>query len=321
MILITGGLGFIGLNTARALLALGEMCVLTQHQSSHLPEDLKDELGSRLFIESLDVTDINALLKLGENYPLTGIIHLAAQWTRNPETRALALFEDIQVNLTGLANVMQAAQEWQVKRISVASTLGVYVGTTQIPSREDQPLPLAASRPIPAFKKCEEIVSDYLATQTGVACITMRFGGTYGPLSRSRAVLPNLLVHAAIEGTKPHLVGMLGNVSAHDGYDMCYVKDVARAIALLQVAETLHHRVYNVASGRPTKNQDIVDAIKKLIPDFQVELPSEHSGNDSGALPYQDITWLTQDTGYHPQYTTEQAIADYIGWLRAGNEY
>src|SRR5579884_852264 len=134
MLLITGGLGFIGLNTARALLALGETCVLTQHRSGQLPEDLKDELGSRLFIESLDVTNINALLKLRENYPLTGIIHLADQWTRNQELRAFTLFEDIQVNLTGLANIMQAAQEWKVKRISVASTVGVYIGTTQVPS-------------------------------------------------------------------------------------------------------------------------------------------------------------------------------------------
>ncbi len=321
MLLITGGLGFIGLNTARALLALGETCVLTQHRSGQLPEDLKDELGSRLFIESLDVTNINALLKLRENYPLTGIIHLADQWTRNQELRAFTLFEDIQVNLTGLANIMQAAQEWKVKRISVASTVGVYIGTTQVPSREDQPLPLAASFSIPAFKKCEEIVADYLATQTGVECIIMRFGGIYGPLSRSRAVLPNLLVHAAIEGTKPDFTRTLGNASAQDGYDMCYVKDAARAIALLQVAETLHHRVYNVASGRPTKNQDIIDAIKKLMPDFQIELPPGRDGIDPSTLAYQDITRLTQDTGYRPQYTTEQAIADYIGWLQAGNEY
>ena len=71
MILITGGLGFIGLNTARALLALGETCVLTQHQSAHLPEDLKDEMGSRLFIEPLDVMDVNALLAVGEKYRST----------------------------------------------------------------------------------------------------------------------------------------------------------------------------------------------------------------------------------------------------------
>lgn len=321
MILITGGLGFIGLNTARALLDLGETCVLTQHRSAHLPENLKDEMGSRLFIESLDMMDLNALLKLGEKYPLTGIIHLAAQWTRNPGTRALTLFEDIRVNLATLANALQAAQEWRVKRISVASTIGVYIGATQVPWREDQPLLLAAPFAIPAFKKCGEIVANYLAAQTGIECIAMRFGGIYGPLSKSRALLPALLVHAASEGTTPNLAHVLGGASAQGGSDMCYVKDAARAIALLQMTETLHHQVYNVASGRLTKNQDIVDAIKKLIPAFQIELPSQDSRTDPDALPYQDITWLAQDTGYQPHYTTEQAIADYIGWLRAGNEY
>lgn len=321
MILITGGLGFIGLNTTRALLALGETCVLTRHQSAQLPGDLKDEIGSRLFIEPLDVTDVNAFLALGEKYPMTGIIHLAARWTRNPGTRALALFEDIQVNLASLANALEAAQQWRVKRISVASTVGVYVGATQTPAHEDQPLPLTGPFSIPAFKKCGEIVTDYLTPRIGVECISMRFGGIYGPLSQSRAVLPNLLVHAALEGTKPDLAGALGGASAQGGYDMCYVKDAARAIALLQVTETLHHRVYNVASGRPTKNQDIVDAIQKILPDFQIELPSGNAGADHDVLAYQDITWLTQDTGYQPHFTTEQAIADYIGWLRAGNEY
>ena len=320
MILLTGGLGFIGLNTARALLEVGETCVLTQHRVARIPEVLKDEMGTRLFIEPLDVTDANTFLALGKKHHITGIVHLAAQWTRNPEPRVLTLFEDMRVNLTGLANALQAAQAWQVKRIAVASTLGVYGDVAAVPWREDQPLPLATALPIPAFKKCMEIVASYLATQTGVECITMRFGGIYGPLSHSRALLPNLLVHAAIEGTKADVANMLGGASAQDGYDMCYVKDAARAIALLQVTDRLHHRIYNVATGRPTKNQEIVNAIKKVIPGFEIELPPGHGRADPGATPYQDITWLTQDTGYHPQFTTEEAIADYIGWVRAGNE-
>ncbi len=321
MILITGGLGFIGLNTARALLEVGEMCVLTQQSVARIPAVLRDEIGTRLFIEPLDVMDTNAFLKLREKYPITGIVHLAAHWTRNPGPRALAVFEDTRVNLTGLANALQAAQEWQVKRIAMASTLGVYGDVAAVPWHEDQPLPLATPLPIPAFKKCMEIVASYLAAQTGVECIMIRFGGIYGPLSQSRAFLPNLLVHAAIEGTKADLANMLGGASAQDGYDMCYVKDAARAVALLQVTDTLHHRVYNVATGRPTKNQDIVNAIKKVIPGFDIELPPGHGWVDPGATPYQDITWLHQDTGYQPQFTTEEAIADYIGWLRAGNEY
>ena len=69
MILITGGLGFIGLHAARTLLAMGETCVLTQHHVRRIPEVLKEEIGSRLFIQQLDVTDVNAFLQLGEKHP------------------------------------------------------------------------------------------------------------------------------------------------------------------------------------------------------------------------------------------------------------
>ena len=37
-------------------------------------------------------------------------------------------------------------------------------------------------------------------------------------------------------------------------------------------------------------------------------------------LTYLDIARIHQDTGYQPAYDAERAVADYIGWLRAGNE-
>jgi len=179
---------------------------------------------------------------------------------------------------------------------------------------------LTASEFVSAFKKCNEIVADYLARQTGIECIMMRFGEIYGPLNPWNS-LPSILVHAAVTGTKPNLAHVLGGVQAGEGSDRCYVKDAAQAVALLQGAETLHHRVYNIATGRPTTNQDLVAAIKEIIPEAVIELPSEDREAEPAAVPYQDITRLVQDTGCHPQFTTHQAISDYIAWLRASNEY
>lgn len=318
MILITGGLGFIGLHTARALLALGETCVLTQHHVTRTPEVFKGEIGSRLFIEQLDMTDSDAFLRLGEKYSITGIIHLAVSWTRNPGSRVLELFEDIQANMIGLANALEAAQAWTVKRILVASTLNVYADERTLPWREDQRLSLTAPDLVSAIKKSNEIVADYLARQTRIECIMMRFGEIYGPLNPWNA-LPNVLVHAAITGTKPDLTSQLGGVRADEGSDRCYVKDAAHAVALLQVAETLHHQVYNIAAGRPTTNQDLVTAIKEVLPESIIDLPSDGKWTDPRAIPSLDITRLVEDTGYQPQYTTKQAIADYIAWLRVGN--
>jgi len=61
MILVTGGLGFIGSHTTRALLDLGEPCLLVQRREPVLPDDLAGLVGSRVFTEQADVTYLAAL--------------------------------------------------------------------------------------------------------------------------------------------------------------------------------------------------------------------------------------------------------------------
>ncbi|WP_207400510.1 NAD-dependent epimerase/dehydratase family protein [Actinomadura roseirufa] len=101
-----------------------------------------------------------------------------------------------------------------------------------------------------------------------------------------------------------------------DAIDLCYVKDTARAIALLQLTDRLGHRTYNVGSGRATTNAEVIDAIRTVVPDAHTELPTRGAGPQA----HLDITRLQQDTGYRPAYDTEHAAADYIAWLRAGND-
>jgi UDP-glucose 4-epimerase len=103
---------------------------------------------------------------------------------------------------------------------------------------------------------------------------------------------------------------------AEDSLDLCYVKDTGRAIALLQLPEHLNHRTYNVASGHATTNAEVAAAIRQAVPDAQVDLPS---GGETRQA-WLDITRLNQDTGYKPAWDTQRAAADYIDWLRAGNQ-
>jgi UDP-glucose 4-epimerase len=82
-----------------------------------------------------------------------------------------------------LLNVVQAAGEWQVPRVGMASTVGVYGGVTaEPPYREDLPLPMTAGHVIPAFKKAGELLTDYLAGATGIEILSYRispWGPTY----------------------------------------------------------------------------------------------------------------------------------------------
>jgi UDP-glucose 4-epimerase len=163
MILVTGGLGFVGSHTTRALLDLGESCVLVQRREPVLPDDLA---GQRVFAERADVTDLDALLEVGTRHQITGIIHLAGSVPWPPG--AAEPVDGARTAVGSLLNVLQAARDWQVPRVAIASTIGVYGGVgAEGLLREDVPLPMAAGHVIPAFKKIGELLADYLAGATG----------------------------------------------------------------------------------------------------------------------------------------------------------
>ena len=167
MILVTGGLGFIGSHTTRALLGLGESCVLVQRREPALPGDLADEGGKRVFTERADITDLGALLAIGARHNVTGIIHLAGSVPWPPG--AAEPVDGARTAIGSLLNVLQAACQWRVPRVGVASTIGVYGGVEPGgPLREDVPLPMVAGHVIPAFKKIGELLADYLADTTGI---------------------------------------------------------------------------------------------------------------------------------------------------------
>jgi UDP-glucose 4-epimerase len=314
MILVTGGLGFIGSHTVRALLDLGEDCVLVQRRTAEAPPSLA---GAQVAVEQADITDLTALLDVGTRHKITGIVHLAGSMPWPPSSDQP--IEGTRKAIGGLLNVLQAAQDWGVERVGVASTIGVYGGiTAEGPLGEDTPLPMTSGHVIPAFKKIGELLADHLTGATGIEIVNYRIAAIWGPLGRAASPFfpAPQLIHAAVRRTAPDLSSLRFPVYAEDSVDLCYVKDCGRAIALLQLAGQLSHRTYNVASGRATTNAEVITAIKAVAPNAQIELPIGGTGQRS----YLDITRIQQDTGYRPAYDTERAAADYIAWLRAGNE-
>jgi UDP-glucose 4-epimerase len=320
MILVTGGPGFIGLHTTRALLEAGETCVLVQRSEPVLPEDLADEAGRRVFCERADVSDLAALLDVGTRHKITGIVHLAGSvpWPPGADEPV----DGARKAIGSLLNVIQAAGEWQVPRVGIASSVGVYGGVTAGPPyTEDLPLPMTAGHVIPAFKKVGELLTDYLADATGTEILGYRISpwGPGGNPSSSFMALPQL-VHAAARGTAPDFSALRSPAYGGDGLDVCYVKDCARAIALLQLAPQLNHRTYNIASGKVVTNREVAAAIKELVPDALIELPESRRPAGSGQPAWLDITRLREDTGYQPAYDTGRAVADYLAWLREGHD-
>ncbi|MDQ2585177.1 NAD-dependent epimerase/dehydratase family protein [Saccharothrix yanglingensis] len=313
MILVTGGLGFIGSHTVRALTDAGEECVLLQRRTPRVPPHMAD---LPVHVVRADVADLDALLAAGRQYPITGIVHLAVAlpW---PVTD-LDPIEATGGALDAFLNIVRAARTWGVRRVVTASTIGVYGFATGGALTEDAPIPLGHSHAIPTFKKVTELLAGHLSDVTDVDIVNARVSGTWGPgghLPDPFFAAPSL-AHAAARRGEPDLSGLIAPPHAEDALDLLYVKDTGRALALLQLAGKLNHSTYNVASGRATSNADVVAAINSAEPGFRCELPP------AGDRPvsWLDIARLREDTGFEPRYDTAAAAADYIAWLRAGNQ-
>jgi UDP-glucose 4-epimerase len=309
MILITGGMGFIGLHTARRFLDVGEDVVVTQFQARREPDFIKDEIGKRVHVEQLDVGQEGALLNVAKKYSVTGIVHLAV-----PGLGALSAADDYRTNMNGLLNVLEAAREAGVKRLTYASSNAIYGSLPKGPFTEDMPLPVEGTpNATEAYKKAWDILAGHYAARTGLDVVSLRISGIYGPLYHSMANLPSRLCHAAVHGTQPDF-SRGGVPFAEDAGDMCYVKDCAAGIQLIQMADKLNHRVYNVSQGKATTNGELAAAVEKAVPGFKVQL-QEGKGPRYRENPAGDITRTNADVGYQPKYNIETGVADYVGWL------
>ena len=316
MQLITGGMGFIGLHTARAFLDAGESVVVSRYRTTRQPSFLEGEWDQRLFAEPLDLGDERAAIGLVEKHEVTGIIHLVV-----PALATLTAAEEFDVNMMGLRNILEAARIGGVKRVAISSSVAVYAGLAEGPFTEDMNLPTASGNPTEAYKKSFEILASHYADRVGMEIIFLRIGGIYGPLYHSLSNLPSRLVHAAMNGV-PGPLPSKRRPDPHedDPTDACYVKDCAAAIQLLQSAPSLSHRIYNVSAGLAAVSGDFVCALKARLPDAEAALKPGRGprGRERAAM---DITRLVAETGFKAAYDAEAGVADYVDWLEAGNEF
>lgn len=200
-ILITGGTGFIGLRTARALRAAGhELRILDLvPRPERLPPGLETE------IRAGDITDTHAVLDAAEG--CDGIVHLAGLMTvdcaRDPLTGA-------RVNLIGSLNVFEAAR---TRRLPVAylSTAGVFG-----PGDAVHPQPMTIYG---ATKLAVEGAARAYWLDHGVPSLGLRPYIVYGPgISSGIAAGPSIAIAASVrrEPAEIRFSGRAGFVHVDD---------------------------------------------------------------------------------------------------------
>ena len=304
-VLITGGMGFVGLHAARCFLDAGSRVLLTRYRTWRAPDILAAELGGdHLAVEQVDLADGWALLEVVRRYGVRSLLHLAGPPLDTPPAAAYT------AALTGLINVLEAARQQGLERVTVASSIAVYAGAGPGPWREEQPLPAASGNQVGAIKKAVEALALDYGSHTGLDVRVIRLAGIYGPLYHSMANLPSRLCHAAVAGQQPDLRDV------RPAADLCYVKDAAAGIQRLHAATRLHYPIYNLGSGRAATTQELVAAVARAAPEAHFELHAE----DPPAAGWMDISRAQRDADYKPGYDLDAGVADYIAWLKGHTE-
>jgi UDP-glucose 4-epimerase len=126
----------------------------------------------------------------------------------------------------------------------------------------------------------------------------------------------SLMLRSAIEGNPCELP----HIDEDEGHDNIYVKDCARAVAMLHTAEKLKHRIYNAGFGELTTFGQVRDAILKVFPGVRIllgknlgEVTATKSPLDISACL--DISRIKEELGFRPEYDIERGVKGNIAWL------
>ncbi|MGH9055471.1 MAG: NAD-dependent epimerase/dehydratase family protein [Acidimicrobiales bacterium] len=316
VILVTGGMGFIGLHVAGALAGAGEDVVITRFRKVRSADFVEPHLASgRVKVAAMDVTDPFSVLETMAANAVDGVIHLAV-----PALGVLGVGQEMGVNVVGLRNVLEAARALGVPRLTIASSVAVYAGAGPGPWHEQDPLPVTSPTPTTAFKKAEEILALHYGDRTGLDVVCVRIGAVYGPLYHSMSNLPSRLVHAAVRPQVPLAPRPSMSGARADLGDLLYVRDCAEGLVRVHRAPSRSHRVYNLGGGRAVPEEDVAAAVEKAVPGWQRPEVCRDAGAGVAAAGvsgrYMDLTRIAE-VGFSPRYDIISGIADYAGWLRS----
>ena len=229
------------------------------------------------------------------------IVHLAAntgveQSVNNPD-------QDLQTNVIGTFNMLEAARKNKVSKFVFASS-GAPLGDVQPPMHEE--LATHPKSPYGASKLAGEAYCSAYFHSFQIDTVSLRFGNVYGPGSSRKNSVIAKFIKSALNKETLEIHG-----SGEQTRDFIYVDDLVRAIIKAANTNSIGGEVFQIATNEETTVSKVSDLIiqeceKKGIEGVDVVKTSERVGDVK--RNYSDITKAQNVLGWKPVVSLQSGI-------------
>jgi nucleoside-diphosphate-sugar epimerase len=262
-ILVTGALGQIGSELIFALKKkYGNENVIASDVRCDAPDNIKNS-GPYEILDVLNKESIEALVK---KYEIDTIFHLAAILSAVGEKRPQLCWD---VNMTGTLNILDIGVQYKLEKIIIPSSIAVWgdgVPKENVPQE-------SVLRPASMYgvtKVCGERLCDYYVQKFGLDVRGLRYPGIISSETLPGGGTTDYAVEIYYEAVKNKKYNCF--LAEGTRLPMMYMPDCIKAtidLAEADFSKLKHHSDFNVAAFSFAP-EDIVDSIKKYIPEFTI---------------------------------------------------
>jgi UDP-glucose 4-epimerase len=313
-VLVTGGLGFIGSNLSRELVALGAQVTIVDALIPDYGGNLFniDGIADRLRVERADVRDATLIAEAVRGQDV--IFNLAGQVShidsmRDPHT-------DLDINCHAQLSLLEACRAHNPGvKVVYAGTRQVYGRPSSLPVTEDH---LVRPTDVNGINKAAgESYHLVYNNVFGLRACSLRLTNVFGPrqlLKHNRQGFIGWFVRLAIEDQEIQIYGDGSQVR-----DLVFVDDVSDAFLRAGASDAANGQVLNVGGAEPITHRALVERLIDVCGTGRyrcVEWPPEKRAIDIGSF-YADSSLIARTLGWRPAVDLRDGLQRTVAFYRA----
>ena len=305
-LLVTGGLGFIGSNFCRLMLAKHPDCELINVDKMGIganPSNLRDiENDKRYTFIKGDICNPQLMNRLIHRVDV--VVNIAAETHVDRSIANPNMF--LQNNTVGTFTILEAIRRHNHKAMLLqVSTDEVYGEALEGSFTEN--IPPKPSNPYSASKAAADMfVLSYHKT-FGLNVSITRCTNNFGPYQLPEKLIPKTVIRALRDLPIP-LYGKGANIR-----DWIYVQDHCEAINVV-IEKGKAGEIYNVSAGNEIANIEIAKKIIDILdkPESLITFVEDRPGHDTRYSL--DSTKTRMELGWKPKFSFEKSLESTVKW-------